>query len=44
MSFITLEDSAEAMGYLHGLSDDFAHLTGHEPEEMEHFLAKSYHE
>lgn len=21
-----------AMGYLHGLSDDFAHLTGHEPE------------
>lgn len=33
-----------AMGYLHGLSDDFAHLTGHEPEAMEHFLTRSYHE
>lgn len=33
-----------AMGYLHGLSDDFAHLTSHEPEDMEHFLARSYHE
>lgn len=33
-----------AMSYLHGLSDDFAHLTGHEPEAMEHFLTRSYHE
>ncbi len=32
-----------AMGYLHGLSDDFAHLTGHEPEDMEHFLSQNYH-
>ena len=32
-----------AMGYLHGLSDDFAHLTGHEPEDMEHFLSRNYH-
>ncbi|WP_297953696.1 NAD(P)H-binding protein [uncultured Lactobacillus sp.] len=42
MSFISLEDSAEAMGYLHGLNDDFSHLTGHEPESMEHFLARNY--
>lgn len=33
-----------AMGYLHGLSDDFAHITGHEPEGMEHFLVRNYHE
>lgn len=32
-----------AMGYLHGLSDDFAHITEHEPESMEHFLARNYH-
>lgn len=31
-----------AMGYLHGLSDDFAHITGHEPETMEHFLSREY--
>lgn len=31
-----------AMGYLHGLSDDFAHLTGHEPEDMESFLKRNY--
>lgn len=31
-----------AMGYLHGLSDAFAHITGHEPETMEHFLARKY--
>lgn len=31
-----------AMGYLHGLSDDFAHITGHEPETMEHFLMRKY--
>ncbi|WP_297820252.1 NAD(P)H-binding protein [uncultured Lactobacillus sp.] len=31
-----------AMGYLHGLSDDFAHITGHEPEAMEHFLKRNY--
>ncbi|GAA3638135.1 SDR family oxidoreductase [Lactobacillus hamsteri] len=31
-----------AMGYLHGLSDDFAHITGHEPESMEHFLMRKY--
>lgn len=33
-----------AMGYLHGLSDDFAHITEHEPESMEHFLARNYHQ
>lgn len=33
-----------AMGYLHGLSDAFAHITGHEPEGMEHFLARNYQE
>lgn len=33
-----------AMGYLHGLSDAFAHITGHEPESMEHFLTRSYKE
>ncbi len=31
-----------AMGYLHGLSDDFARLTGHEPEDMENFLTRNY--
>ncbi|WP_251717568.1 NAD(P)H-binding protein [Lactobacillus agrestimuris] len=31
-----------AMGYLHGLSDDFAHITGHEPEAMESFLTRNY--
>lgn len=31
-----------AMGYLHGLSDAFAHITGHEPETMEHFLTRKY--
>lgn len=31
-----------AMGMLTGLSDDFAHLTGHEPESMEHFLKRKY--
>ena len=31
-----------AMGYLHGLSDDFAHITGHDPEDMESFLKRSY--
>lgn len=31
-----------AMGYLTGLSDDFAHITGHEPETMEHFLERKY--
>lgn len=31
-----------AMGYLHGLSDDFAHITGHEPETLEHFLMRKY--
>ena len=31
-----------AMGYLHGLSDDFAHITGHEPEAMESFLTRHY--
>lgn len=31
-----------AMGYLHGLSDDFAHITGHDPEGMESFLKRSY--
>lgn len=31
-----------AMGYLYGLSDDFAHITGHEPESMEHFLKRKY--
>lgn len=31
-----------AMGYLHGLSDDFAHIIGHEPETMEHFLKRKY--
>ncbi|GAA2867500.1 hypothetical protein [Lactobacillus intestinalis] len=33
-----------AMGYLHGMSDAFAHITGHEPEGMEHFLARNYQE
>lgn len=31
-----------AKGMLHGLSDDFAHITGHEPETMEHFLQRKY--
>lgn len=31
-----------AKGYLHGLSDDFAHITGHEPETIEHFLMRKY--
>lgn len=31
-----------AMGYLHDLSDDFAHLTGHEPEDMKSFLTRNY--
>ena len=33
-----------AMGYLHGLSDAFAHITGHEPEGIEYFLARNYQE
>lgn len=32
-----------AKGYLTDLSDDFAHITGHEPETMEHFLESNYH-
>lgn len=31
-----------AMGLLTGLSDDFAHITGHEPETMKHFLSRKY--
>ncbi|MCI1359886.1 MAG: SDR family NAD(P)-dependent oxidoreductase, partial [Lactobacillus sp.] len=31
-----------AMGMLTSLSDDFAHITGHEPEDMYHFLLKNY--
>ncbi|GFZ27672.1 NmrA family NAD(P)-binding protein [Lactobacillus corticis] len=31
-----------AMGYLEGLSDDFAHLTGHDPQGMEEFLKNNY--
>jgi NAD(P)H dehydrogenase (quinone) len=31
-----------AKGLLCGLSDDFAHLTGHEPETMVHFLERNY--
>lgn len=31
-----------AKGMLHGLSDDFAHITGHEPETVEHFLQRKY--
>lgn len=31
-----------AEGMLTGLSDDFAHITGHEPETMEHFLSRKY--
>ncbi|QFY05240.1 3-beta hydroxysteroid dehydrogenase [Lactobacillus amylolyticus] len=34
--------SGGAKGYLHGLSDDFAHITGHEPETIEHFLMRKY--
>lgn len=30
------------MGLLTGLSDDFAHITGREPETMEHFLQRNY--
>lgn len=33
-----------AMGLLTGLSDDFAHITGHEPENMKHFLTRKYHQ
>lgn len=33
-----------AMGYLTGLSDDFAHITGHEPENMESFLSRKWNE
>lgn len=32
-----------AKGYLTGLSDAFAHITGHEPETMAHFLERNYH-
>lgn len=31
-----------AMGLLTALSDDFAHITGHEPETMENFLKRNY--
>lgn len=31
-----------AMGLLTGLSDDFAHLTGHDPESMSSFLSRTY--
>lgn len=31
-----------AMGMLTAVSDDFAHITGHEPETMEHFLTRKY--
>lgn len=31
-----------AMGYLGKISDDFAHITGHEPEQMENFLKRNY--
>lgn len=31
-----------SMGLLYGLSDDFAHITGHEPESMKSFLKKNW--
>lgn len=31
-----------AKGMLYGISDDFAHITGHDPEGMKHFLSQSY--
>lgn len=31
-----------AMGMLTAVSDDFTHITGHEPETMEHFLTRKY--
>lgn len=33
-----------AMGLLTGLSDDFAHLTGCDPESMSSFLSENYHQ
>ncbi len=32
----------ELENVLTGLSDDFAHITGHEPETMTHFLTRKY--
>lgn len=33
---------AAAMGLMNGVTNDFAHITGHKPMDMEKFLAKNY--